>query len=28
MAFFCHADFGKLACPGNTASSWVQMLRK
>ncbi len=26
-AFFGHCDFGKPACPGNTAYGWVQKLR-
>jgi len=26
-AFFGHADFGKAACPGYTASRWIEKLR-
>lgn len=26
-AFFGHRDFGKVACPGDTAFAWVQRLR-
>ena len=25
--FFCHADFGKAGCPGNTAYGWIEKLR-
>jgi len=26
-AFYGHAEFGKLACPGDTAHGWIEKLR-